>query len=425
MKSSRYRWFVVSTFFAFFLLHQADKLLIGPLTSPIMETFGINEARMGLVFSGAVFVGAVCYPLWGFLFDLFQRSRLLALASLLWGATTWLSALARTFPFFLVTRASTGIDDSCYPGIYSTVADYFEPRKRGRVNGLLSMGGTVGYLLAMVLGILLQGAIGWRNVFLLTGGLGILLSLVIFFFIKEPPRGVSEPELAGVAHAAEVRFNWKTVRGLFRKPSLLFLFASGFVGASPWAVINFWIFRYLETERGYAQGRMFVVMVIVVLVLAGGYPLSGLLGDRLFCRLRRGRLILSATGVLLGAVCLAVAITTPPSRMLFFEIMFGLAALFAPLDAPNCYAAIYDITEPEVRSTAMATINFVESIGSAFAPALAGLIAVRASLGTAILGICTGASAICFVFVVVAAVLVPRDIERLRAELQARAAGKG
>ena len=41
---SRYRWFVVFVFFAFMLLHQADKLLIGPLTTPIMETFGIDEA---------------------------------------------------------------------------------------------------------------------------------------------------------------------------------------------------------------------------------------------------------------------------------------------------------------------------------------------------------------------------------------------
>jgi|GEM_PF-6624044 len=45
----RHRWFVVIVFFLFMLLHQADKLLIGPLTTPIMETFGINEEQMGRV----------------------------------------------------------------------------------------------------------------------------------------------------------------------------------------------------------------------------------------------------------------------------------------------------------------------------------------------------------------------------------------
>jgi predicted MFS family arabinose efflux permease len=121
-RKSRYRWFVVAVFFTFMLLHQSDKLLIGPLTTPIMNTFGIDEVQMGAVFTGALLVGAVLYPLWGYLYDRFSRSKLLALASFIWGSTTWLSAIAPTFPFFLATRATTGIDDSSYPGIYSLIA---------------------------------------------------------------------------------------------------------------------------------------------------------------------------------------------------------------------------------------------------------------------------------------------------------------
>lgn len=82
MKSpSRYRWLVVAIFFVFMLLHQADKLLIGPLTTPIMETFDIDEAQMGAVFTGALIVGAVLYPLWGYLYDRYARAKLLAVAS--------------------------------------------------------------------------------------------------------------------------------------------------------------------------------------------------------------------------------------------------------------------------------------------------------------------------------------------------------
>src|SRR5574340_1002601 len=113
MKSSpRYRYFVFVIFFLFMLLHQDDKMLIGPLTTPIMEQFNIDEAQIGLVSSGAIVVGAIFYPLWGYLFDKFSRAKLIALASFIWGATTWFSAVVRTFPAFIVTRASTGIDDS-------------------------------------------------------------------------------------------------------------------------------------------------------------------------------------------------------------------------------------------------------------------------------------------------------------------------
>ena len=155
------RWFVFGTFFGFMLLHQADMLLIGPLTTPIMETFHINEAQMGAVVTGALIVGGILYPVWGYLYDRYSRPKLLALVSFIWGSTTWLSALAPTFPIFVATRASTGIDDAGAPGIYSLLADYFAPAVRGRVYGLLQISAPLGYTVGMVLVTAFKDVIGW------------------------------------------------------------------------------------------------------------------------------------------------------------------------------------------------------------------------------------------------------------------------
>ena len=55
MKSQKtYRWFVFAVFFGFMLLHQSDKLLIGPLTGPIMDTFNITMTQMGAVSTGCI-----------------------------------------------------------------------------------------------------------------------------------------------------------------------------------------------------------------------------------------------------------------------------------------------------------------------------------------------------------------------------------
>ncbi len=105
MHASRQRWFVVAVFFFFMLLHQSDRLLIGTLTPDIMATFEITMTQMGAVSTGALIVGALFYPLWGYLYDRYGRAKLLALASFIWGATTWLNAIAPTFRAFLVTRA--------------------------------------------------------------------------------------------------------------------------------------------------------------------------------------------------------------------------------------------------------------------------------------------------------------------------------
>jgi MFS family permease len=308
---SRYRWFVVFTFFLFILLHQADKLLIGPLTTPIMETFRINEAQMGMVFTGALVVGAVCYWLWGWLYDRFVRTRLLALASLLWGATTWLSAIVRTFPGFVVARGATGIDDASYPGLYNVIADYFEPQKRGKVNAIMELAMPLGYLGGMILALSMVNSVGWRGVFYITGSVGVAVAVLIFFGVKEPRRGASEPELRGIVQKKEYRFDWKKVRGLFKKRSLVLIYCQSLFGVFPWQVITYWFFRYLETERGYSQNQIMLTMGIAIILLAGGYPIGGALGDAWFKRNPRGRLLVSAIGVALGALLLVFTLKTP------------------------------------------------------------------------------------------------------------------
>jgi MFS family permease len=422
MKTSpRYRWFVVGVFFAFMLLHQADKLLIGPLTTPIMEEFHINRAQMGLVTTGALLVGAVFYPLWGYLYDRYARAKLLALASFLWGATTWLGAIAPTYPTFLAARATTGIDDSSYPGLYSLISDYFLPNMRGKIIGLLELSMPIGYLVGMMLGLFLGGSIGWRSVFYITGGLGIVVAAVIFFGVHEPPRGQGEPELADMENISTYHFSWETARGLFQKRTLRILFVQGFFGVFPWNVIVYWFFNYLETERGYSPDAVFVTMVIAVLVLAAGYPLGGALGDYFFKRTPRGRALVAMTGVLSGAVMLVITLSIPIENQVLFAASLALTAIFIPFAAPNVVSTVHDVTLPEVRSTALSVQYFMESSGAALAPSIAGWIADQSSLKTAFLLICVSTWLLCGVFFALVAHYAPHDVQALRQQMRQRA----
>lgn len=419
---SKHRWLVVGIFFFFMLLHQSDRLLISTLTPNIMDTFNITMTQMGAVSTGALLVGAIFYPLWGYLYDRYGRAKLLALASFLWGATTWLNGLARTYGAFLVTRASTGIDDSSYPGIYSLISDYFAPKTRGKVYGLLQLTMPLGFLLGMILALSLRDSIGWRGVFFITGSLGIVLAAVIFFGVREPPRGGSEPELAELEQiTGTYRFNWEVTKGLFRKKSLLLLFTQGFFGVFPWNVITFWFFAYLERERGYTGTALFVTMAAAVLVLAAGYPVGGALGDLLFRRTPRGRTIVAAIGVFTGAILLTITLNLPMDNQGLFLIMLALTALFIPFAAPNVISTVYDVTLPEVRSTAVSIQYFIESAGAALAPTIAGFIADRSSLGDAILWVCISTWILCGLFFIGVARLVPKDIALLRLQLQERA----
>ena len=386
MKQNRsYSIFVIVVFFLFMLLHQTDKLMIGSMQTPISETFDLNDLQWGFINSGALIVATLLYPIWGYLCDRYARAKLLALASFIWGATTWLSSVVRTYPQFLVTRSSTGIDDSSYPGLYSLVADYFKPRERGKIYGLLQFAQPIGYLVGMILALMVAPMIGgWRSVFYITGSLGLVIAVVIFFGIKEMPRGKAEPEFEGMQEMSEVRFSWKAAAEIFKKKTMWFVFLQGFAGVFPWNVITFFFFGYLQNERNYDENSVLMTMAPVIIILAVGYVVGGMLGDWLFKKTTKGRIIISSVGVILGAIFLLLAMLTPVEARSTFFVLMCLTALFMPFSSPNVIATVFDVTSPEVRSTAQSVEYFIENSGAALAPTLAGAIALATNKQTAI-----------------------------------------
>jgi MFS family permease len=421
-EQSRQRWFVVVVFFFFMLLHQTDKLMIGSLQVEISEDFNIDNTQWGLVNSGALIVATILYPIWGYLYDRYSRTKLLSLASFVWGSTTWLNAIVKTFGGFLTTRASTGIDDSSYPGLYSLIADYFGPNQRGKIYGILQLAQPIGYLVGMILALMVAPMIGgWRSVFYITGSLGLVIAILIYFGVKEMPRGQAEPEFENVTEMQTFKFSWAEAREVFKKKTMWFVFLQGFAGVFPWNVITFFFFAYLEKERGYDADSILFTMAPVILILAGGYFLGGVLGDYAYKYTNKGRIIISSIGVLLGAVFMYLAITTPAEARTQFFIFMCLTALFMPLSSANVTATVFDITPPEVRSTAQAAEYFIENAGAAFAPIITGVIADAIDLRTAILLICTVAWGLCFFFYLGAISTIDKDSQDLRDQMAARA----
>lgn len=420
-KMSRGAKTTVAVFFIFMLLHQTDKLLIGPLQTPIMDTFHMDNTSWGLINTGALIVGTLFYPVWGWLSDKYNRGKLLALASLIWGSTTWLSALAPNFNTFLVTRSSTGIDDSSYPGMYSLISDLYSPKMRGKVYGILQLTQPIGYLLGMIAALMFTDAIGgWQNLFFITGSLGIVLAVVIFFTVKDVPRGSSEVEMQGV-EVQQHKFNWKSLSQIFKKKSLWMVYAQGFAGVFPWNVITYFIFRYIQVERGYDNTTTLLIMAPSILLMAAGYPVGGWLGDKIFKKNKGGRLIASEIGIVLGMIGLLLALNTPASQPLLFGILMCITGFFMPFASPNIISTMYDVTLPEVRSSAQSVESLIETAGACVAPLLAGMLADATSVGFSIKLICTVAWALCVVFMFFAIIFIPKDINALHNELEARA----
>jgi len=412
-----HRWAAVAVFFVFMLLHQTDRLLIGPLTTLIMADFNLNEAQMGAMISGALLISSVFYPIWGFLYDRYARPKLLSLASLAWGLTTWLSAIAPTATLFMFSRASTGIDDSSYSGMASLTSDYFPPKMRGRIFGFLQVTIPLGYLLGLSTALFFGPRMGWRKIYVATGGLGIILALIIYLVVQDVPRGSSEPELHNLESAQPRKFSFSKLAELVKIPSLRYIFLQGFLGVIPWQVITFWSFRYFEVERNYAPQHIMQAMTPAVLMISAGYFAGGFLGDAAFRFSKRGRMYVSIAGVLLGSGLLALSLSIPVEARTRFQISLAATSFFIPIASPNIATTVYDVVLPEIRSTAMSLQYFLGNLGSAFAPFVAGLTAQSYSLREAILFTSLTAWLLTALLMGLSAYHLPADIRRLRQKL--------
>jgi len=69
------------------------------------------------------------------------------------------------------------------------MADYFKPSERARAMGIYFTGAVLGTGGGLIVGGLLGEWLGWRMTFFVLGVPGVLLGVLLYFTVKEPPRG--------------------------------------------------------------------------------------------------------------------------------------------------------------------------------------------------------------------------------------------
>jgi predicted MFS family arabinose efflux permease len=273
-----------------------------------------------------------------------------------------------------------------------------------------------------ILGVVVGYATGWRTLFYITGGIGILVALMVYFTVRDLPRGSSEPELRGLKIKEGVyRIDVREYLSLVKRKSLLFLNLQGFFGVFPWQVLQAWFFTYMIRERGFNEETALLVMLVLLVTMIIGNVVGGLLGDALFKRDLRGRVIVGAVTVFLSAVTIYMTVTWPTGDVMGFMLVGAVTAFILPMAGPNVSAAVTDVVEPEARSSGDALLRVFEYGGSSTAPLISGYLADAFGLGMGILYVSFTTWIACGVLFTVLAFVMPKDILSLRKKMSERA----
>lgn len=413
--------FVLVLFF-FMFFHQIDVVLLNPLSAQISRSFNVNldDIFLDPVNTLGLVVGILFALVWGYNYDRHTRKYLLSIAGFLWGATSWMMGIAPTFATYFISNAASGIDNVSYSGIYALVGDFFNPRSRGKVLGLLYLTQPMAYFFLTLLNLLLGDVVNWRMLLLVMGGIGFLMSGMVYFFIREPKRGACEPALRDIQMTGVYLFDWDIAKTYLIKPSLLLLYAFGLFGVMPWFVMSSRLFTYLVIVHNIPPVDSYLNLVPGLIAYILGLPISGLLGDMLFKRMKRGRIVVSMAGVIFPALLLCLAFMVTDAQGNLFVLLMMLMGFFMSFTWPNIIASILDTALPELRASASSILLLFQSLGALLGPWLVSILQKGLGLGNAMLAVCLGAWGICLLLQFGLLIHIPKNIEELRQHMAYR-----
>lgn len=211
------RAYALGMLLAIYTSNFIDRSIVNILGQAIKTDLALSDVQLGLL-SGITF--AALYSTLGIpiarLAERHNRVAIIAISLALWSGFTALCGLATSFVFLLVARVGVGIGEAgCSPAAQSLISDYYPPERRATALSVYALGLPLGILFGALAGGWLAQSLGWRAAFAIVGLPGLVLALLTWLTVREPPRGRHDPQPLSTATPplADV------VRRLFAKPA--------------------------------------------------------------------------------------------------------------------------------------------------------------------------------------------------------------
>lgn len=369
---ARSAWTALLLLTATNVLMSLDRTIPQLIAEPVKIEFGLTDAQLG-IFIGIAFglsygaAGLVIGPL----IDRYNRRSLLALILSVWSGMTFLTGMATSYLWLLVTRAGLGAAEAGgNPAALSIIGDLFAPERRSSAIGIYKIGVPLGIFLASVLVGLLAAEFGWRTVFFVAGVPGFIVALLIWRGVTEPQRGAHDGTVGSdrqpVSYLTAVRFVLSDRQVM---PLTIGLFVSVFAGAAIYAFLA----SFLQRIHGMSLDQVGLIVGIGAGISALSPVVIGLLGDKVS---RRGnRSLLYYLAALNGMAGLA-AIFLLAQDVLWLVVGGILAWQFFSmgLTTPGM-AALITLTPAGMRGTIVAFISVGNMLlGFGLGPFVVGMV---------------------------------------------------
>ena len=384
----RIRWVLVGWMFAISAIAYLDRVNMSIAGSFIQKEFGLDNIRLGWVFSSFVLGYALFQAPGGRLADRFGPRKILAIATVWWAVFT---ALVATVPagipgllaVLLAARFLLGVGEAMvFPASNRLVAGWIPSQERGLANGLIfaGVGAGAGVTPPLITFILLH--YGWRWSFWICAVIGLAAGLVWYLIARDRPEehpwvkpAEAEHICSGMPKQAALdsreALPWRVILGSRDVWALtVSYFAFGYVSY----IFFTWFFIYLNTVRGLDLKASAIFGMLPFLAMATFSPLGGYISDRLTRRYgkRAGRCGISVVCMAVAAGFIVFAMQAQDARVASIVLAGGAGALY--LSTSSFWSVTADIGGRSAGSVS-GVMNMGNQIGGTVTASLTPVLA--------------------------------------------------
>ncbi len=369
VRSSPARFRVLALISVGTMINYLDRTVLGVAAPQMSSDLHISPATMGVVFSAFSWSYALAQLPGGWLLDRVGTRLTYFFAVFSWSVFTLIQGLANSVTSLLGFRLGLGISEApCFPTNSRVVATWFPEHERAKATAVYTVGEYLGLACFSPLLFWISTRFGWRWLFFVVGGAGVVFAFLWRAFYREPGWETTSVESS--------RLNWGQVRELLRHRQVWGASIGQFGGNSTLVFFLTWFPTYLAKERHLSSLNAGLLAILPFAAAACGILLAGWGSDLILKRTGSPNLArkLPVVGGLFGAstIMLANFVNGDAIIIAIFSVAFfcqGMTGLG--------WTVISDVAPAELMGVTGGVFNFASNLAGVITPLVVGAIIGR------------------------------------------------
>ena len=181
------RGWIAALLFALAMLNYIDRVTLSFAGDDISRQYGLTPVALGYLMSSFLWTYTIFSIPMGVLVDSYGARKVASVGLGIWSVATALTGLAASFGAIMAARLTMGAGEAVSnPSGASVIRAWIPARERGVATAIFNSGSYAGPALCALCAGPIMAALGWRALFYVAGGLG-LVWLAIWLICYQPP----------------------------------------------------------------------------------------------------------------------------------------------------------------------------------------------------------------------------------------------